>query len=138
MAKPVVLVVDDDEAIGKLLRMVAELWGGDVYVATNGLEALAHARNITPDLIILDIMMHGIDGLQLCRMFREREETKDTYILIISARADMETVGDALNAGASDFWSKPIARDWMQKLRKLIQEKIEEKANESRNNSRSG
>ena len=128
MDKPVVLVVDDDVAVGKLLQVVVERYDGEVFIATNSIEAIAYLQSLKPDLIILDIMMPGLDGLGLCRMLREREATKNTYILIMSARVDMETVGEALDAGASDFWSKPVAPDWMQKLRNLLRDVLEKRA----------
>lgn len=127
MRKPIVLVVDDEEGIAKLLRIVVEMWGGEVYIASNGLEAIAYIQGIKPDLVILDIMMPGINGIELCGMMRKHKNTQESYILIMSARGDMETVGDVLNAGASDFWSKPIARDWMNKLRALLKQVVEGK-----------
>ena len=128
MQKPIVLVVDDEEGIVKLLRIVVEMWGGEVYAASNGLEAIAYMQGISPDMVILDIMMPGINGIEICEMMRKHENTKDSYILVMSARGDMETVGDVLNAGASDFWNKPIAKDWMNKLRALLQKAMADKA----------
>ncbi|MDQ7025038.1 MAG: response regulator [Anaerolineae bacterium] len=127
MQKPIVLVVDDEEGIAKLLRIVVEMWGGEVYVASNGLEAIAYIQGMKPNLIILDIMMPGINGIELCEMMRQHENTKESYILVMSALGDIDTVGDVLNAGASDFWSKPIARNWMNKLRALLKQVVEGK-----------
>ncbi|MDQ7036770.1 MAG: response regulator [Anaerolineae bacterium] len=127
MQKPIVLVVDDEEGIAKLLRIVVEMWGGEVYVASNRLEAIAYIQGMKPNLIILDIMMPGINGIELCEMMRQHENTKESYILVMSALGDIDTVGDVLNAGASDFWSKPIARNWMNKLRALLKQVVEGK-----------
>lgn len=127
MRKPIVLVVDDDEGIAKLLRVVTEMWGGEVYVATNGLEAIAYIQGISPDLIMLDIMMPGINGIELCGLLRKHENSKDAYILVMSAHGSMENVGNVLNAGASDFWWKPMGHDWMSKLRNLLKQLIEDK-----------
>ena len=126
MRKPIVLVVDDDEGIAKLLRIVVEMWGGEVYVAMNGLEAIAYVQGIEPDLIMLDIMMPGINGIEVCGLLRKYENSKDAYILVMSAHGSVDNVGDVLNAGASDFWWKPMGHDWMGKLRNLLKQLIEE------------
>src|SRR5688572_28292405 len=102
MRKPIVLVVDDDEGIAKLLRIVVEMWGGEVYVASNGLDAIAYIQGIKPDLIMLDIMMPGINGIEVCGLMRKHENSKDAYILVISAHGSVDNVGSVLNAGASD------------------------------------
>jgi DNA-binding response OmpR family regulator len=128
MRKPIVLVVDDDEGIVKLLRIVVEMWGGEVYVAMNGLEALAYLHGITPDLIMLDIMMPGLNGIELCGLMRKHDNAKDAYILVMSAHGSMDNVGNVLDAGASDFWWKPMGHDWMGKLRNLLKQVIEEQS----------
>jgi DNA-binding response OmpR family regulator len=129
MRKPIVLVVDDDEGIAKLLRIVTEMWGGEVYVAMNGLEAIAYIHGITPDLIMLDIRMPGINGIELCGWLRKHPNSKDAHILVMSADGSLDNVGDVLNAGASDFWWKPMGQDWMSKLRTLLKQLITDKPN---------
>jgi DNA-binding response OmpR family regulator len=127
MEKPVVLVVDDEPQVGRILQIIVERYDGEIYVAHNAIEAIAYLQKINPDLIILDIMMPGLDGISLCKMLREREDTKEAYILIISAKSDIDTVGDVLNAGASDYWSKPLDKDWMNKIRNLLRDVLEKK-----------
>lgn len=108
-AAPWVLVVDDDETLLKVLAMRFELEGFGVLSANSGEVALevAHARR--PDVIVLDAMMPGISGLEVCRSVRASEVTADTPILMLTAHGGLEF--EAVAAGANRFIEKPFDLD---------------------------
>ena len=106
-----VLVAEDDPMFRKILKSWLENWGYRVIVADDGTAAwniLQQER--PPELLILDWVMPGIDGLELCRRIRERQTTPYQYILLITAKDDAEDVVTGLEAGADDYLTKPFDR----------------------------
>jgi DNA-binding response OmpR family regulator len=101
-----ILLVDDEVVMLALLGMTMKRGGFTVIEAESAVMALDLLENTTPDLIILDLMMPGMDGVELCRRVRAREETADTPILMLSALNDAENIKRALAAGATDYLSK--------------------------------
>ncbi|MBA9079695.1 MULTISPECIES: response regulator transcription factor [Rufibacter] len=107
-AKYKILVVDDDPDIVELLQYNLEKEGYEVSHAENGQEALKTAKRITPDIILLDVMMPVMDGITACRQLREDPKFKDTHILFLTARSEEFSEVAAFEAGADDFIVKPI------------------------------
>jgi len=103
-----VLVVDDEQELRRLIGLLLEKSGFDVLRAASAFEALDLLRESTPDLIILDVMMPDVDGIELCRQIRSRQQTARTPVLMLSARSEPKIVQSAFEAGASDYLSKPI------------------------------
>jgi two-component system response regulator MprA len=103
-----ILVIDDDEAITTALRRALAFEGYSVDVAFDGEEGLRKVRDAAPDLIILDILMPGIDGFEVCRRLRAGD---DTPILMLTARDDVADRVRGLDAGADDYLVKPFAPD---------------------------
>ena len=105
---PRILVVDDDPVIARLLEVNFRLEAFDVVTALRGEDALALAREAAPDIILLDVMMPGMDGYELCRQLRETPELAQVPVLFLSARArdDDRTRGMAL--GVVDYVTKPF------------------------------
>lgn len=103
-----ILVVDDDPAITIALRRALTFEGYQVETAQDGEEGLRLVRDWTPNLIILDILMPGIDGIEVCRRIREAE---DTPILMLTARDEVADRVRGLDAGADDYLVKPFAPD---------------------------
>jgi two-component system response regulator MprA len=103
---PQVLVVDDDRRLLSAVRRGLSLHGFDVALARDAGEALGHLRDRSPDIIVLDIMMPGMDGLRLCRLVRESETTP---ILMLTARDAVADRVAGLEAGADDYLVKPFA-----------------------------
>ena len=103
-----ILVVDDYEAnlrgLGQLLRS-AEY---SVTSATNGREALDLAKRERPDLVLLDVLMPGMSGVDVCRELKRSDETCLTPVVLISGAQERRTILDGLEAGADDFLIKPI------------------------------
>jgi two-component system, OmpR family, alkaline phosphatase synthesis response regulator PhoP len=103
-----VMVVDDEPDILALLQYNLIKIGIEVRTASNGKEALDIARAYKPDLILLDIMMPELDGVEACRAIREDLLLKDTIIIFLSSRAEEYSEVAAFEAGANDYIIKPI------------------------------
>jgi signal transduction histidine kinase len=106
--RPLVLIADDESDMRRFLD--SELRGDfRLQQATDGLQALEAAVRLRPDVILLDMMMPEKDGLEVCRELREREETRNIPIIMLTARVDEETKLAALSHGANDFLLKPFS-----------------------------
>lgn len=116
-----ILVVDDEIGALTLIGIMLERGGFDVLKAKDANSALGLLEQETPDMIILDVMMPGIDGIELCKIIRKRKETAQTPILILSARGDAESVMQGMAAGANDYLPKPILHhDLVSKVEKML------------------
>ncbi len=104
-----ILVVDDERAARDALRRALRLEGYEVELASDGEEALALHRQQEPDLILLDVLMPRLDGLDTCRRLRASGDT--TPVLILTARVEVEDRVEGLDAGADDYLTKPFALD---------------------------
>ncbi len=102
------LVVDDEEPILELLRYNLEREGYLVETSLNGRKALEKARTFRPDLVLLDIMMPEMDGVETCRRLREIPETHETFVIFLTARAEEYSEVAAFDVGADDYITKPI------------------------------
>lgn len=103
-----ILVADDDRKITDMLRRTLAYEGYEVLTATDGVEALSKAREYSPDLIVLDWMMPGIDGIEVARRIRAADRTP---ILMLTARDAVEDRVEGLDIGADDYLVKPFAPD---------------------------
>lgn len=103
-----VLVVDDDQDILELLAYNLKTAGYLVYTAINGTMALEKAREVNPELIILDIMMPEMNGVEVCEKLRQEPEFQNTVIAFLTARDEDFTQISAYDAGGDDFINKPI------------------------------
>jgi two-component system response regulator MprA len=113
-----VLVVDDDEKITSFLRRALAYEGYQVEVAPSGLLALGQALKAPPDLVVLDVMMPGLDGVEVCRRLRAGG---DVPVLMLTARDDVSSRVKGLDAGADDYLVKPFAlEELLARLRALL------------------
>lgn len=103
-----VLVVDDEEPILELLKYNLEKQGYDVKVADNGMKAVELAKQFNPDLVLLDIMMPKMDGVETCRQLRAIPELQNTFIVFLTARSEEYSEVAAFDVGADDYITKPI------------------------------
>ncbi len=116
-----ILVVDDEIGALTLIGIMLERGGFNVLKAKDADAALAVLDQNTPDMIILDVMMPGMDGIELCSVVRDRTDTADTPVLILSARGDAESVMRGMEAGANDYLPKPILHhDLVTKVRTML------------------
>ncbi len=119
--KKSVLVVDDEIGALTLIGIMLERGGFDVLKAKDAASALAALDQSTPDIIILDVMMPGIDGIELCSIIRKRKDTSTIPVLILSARGDADSVMRGMDAGANDYLAKPILHhDLVAKVRGIL------------------
>ena len=116
-----ILVVDDEIGALTLIGIMLERGGFEVVKAKEAEQALVVLDHDKPDLIILDVMMPGMDGIELCRVLRQRQDTVQTPVLILSARGDAKSVMSGMDAGASDYLPKPILHhDLVAKVRRML------------------
>lgn len=114
-----ILVIDDDEAITTALRRALAFEGYTVDIAYDGEEGLRHAREVAPDLVVLDVLMPGVDGFEVCRRLREGDD--QTPILMLTARDEVADRVRGLDAGADDYLVKPFAPDeFLARVRALL------------------
>jgi two-component system sensor histidine kinase/response regulator len=111
MTVPKILVVDDQPINVQLLKRKLEREGIKVTTATNGLEALSSVRWDRPDLILLDVMMPDMDGIEVCQRLQADETTKSIPVIFITARTTKEGKIEGLGVGAVDYITKPIDLD---------------------------
>jgi DNA-binding response OmpR family regulator len=104
-----VLVVDDDPDIRDLVTMKIASAGFDVRTAADGESALAAVRAFVPDLVLLDRMMPGLDGLHVCRMLRADPDLDRTLVLMLTAKARETDIRDGFAAGADGYITKPFS-----------------------------
>ena len=103
-----ILLVDDEPDILEIISYTLINEGYSVYTAANGIEAIDLARKINPTLIILDVMMPQMDGIEACEIIRNDSEIGDTIITFLSARGEDYSQIAGFNAGADDYITKPI------------------------------
>ncbi len=103
-----ILVVDDEKDILELLKYNLEKEGYTVRVCQSGEESIEEALQFKPDLVLLDIMMPGIDGVETCRRLRENQGLTNTHITFLTSRAEEYSEIAAFEAGADDYIAKPI------------------------------
>jgi len=116
-----ILVVDDEAGARTLIGIMLERGGFVVQKAANAFEALAALDENVPDLIILDVMMPEMDGIELCQLIRQRDATRKTPVLILSARGDAQSIIRGIEAGANDYLPKPILHnDLVAKVRSML------------------
>ena len=103
-----ILLVDDEPDILEIISYSLKNAGYNIYTATNGVEAVKQASKIEPHLIILDVMMPEMDGIEACEVIRKTEKIKNTLITFLSARGEDYSQIAGFNAGADDYLTKPI------------------------------
>jgi len=104
-----ILIVDDEPHVLRAIAYALRRAGYEVVTAPNGEEALSKVHSEHPDLMILDIMMPGINGLEVCQRLRKQQQTASLPIIMLSARADVDDKVRGLGAGADSYVTKPVA-----------------------------
>src|ERR671921_2828687 len=106
--QPRILIVDDEPQLARVLRTGLKTHGYDVRVAADGVSALETFGDWHPDLVVTDLAMPNMDGLELCRRLRELSQLP---IIVLSVRGEEKTKVEALDAGADDYVTKPFGMD---------------------------
>ncbi|MBT5232418.1 MAG: response regulator transcription factor [Flavobacteriaceae bacterium] len=126
---PKILIVDDDPDIIEILRYNLSLAGYEVKAASNGKEAIKKAKIFIPEIILLDVMMPEMDGIEACRLIREISSLNNSRIIFLSARNEDYTQLSAFDAGADDYISKPVKPKILLKKISSIFKRIHKKEN---------
>ena len=121
MKTPHILIVDDEPNLVMSLEFLMRKNGYQVGIARNGTEALAAIDQTPFDLVLLDIMMPDVDGLQVCRQLRQRPDRAGTKVIVLSAKSREADVQLGYDAGADLYIPKPFStRQLMEKVRELL------------------
>ncbi len=119
-----VLLVDDDEDITEFLGYNLRKEGYEVFTSNNGKDAIAIAKKEHPDLIVLDVMMPGMDGVETCLELKDIPIVQDAVMIFLTARDEDYSQIAGLEAGADDYLSKPIKpRVFAAKIKSLLRRK---------------
>jgi two-component system alkaline phosphatase synthesis response regulator PhoP len=103
-----ILVVDDENDILEFIQYNLKKEGYEVHLAHNGQEAIQVAKKVKPDLILLDVMMPVMDGIEACKQIKSEPDFEKTFVVFLTARAEEYSEIAGFNAGADDYISKPI------------------------------
>jgi CheY-like chemotaxis protein len=106
-----VLVVDDDHVIRQLIGINLELEGFEVFMASDGEEALRQVTAVLPDVVVLDVMMPRLDGLEVARRLRQDPDTQDLRLVLVSARAQAADLQRGEDMGVDAYITKPFEPD---------------------------
>jgi two-component system alkaline phosphatase synthesis response regulator PhoP len=122
-----ILVVDDEADILEFISYNLKKEGYEVWTAMNGQEALPLAKKIKPDLILLDVMMPIMDGLETCKRIKADPDFAKTYVVFLTARAEEYSEIEGFNSGADDYIAKPIKPKLLiSRLNAILRRKIKE------------
>jgi len=123
-----ILIVEDEDALSMLLRYNLEAEGYDVDTVARGDEAETHLKERAPDLIVLDWMLPGLSGIELCRRLRARPETRQLPIIMLTARGEESEKVRGLATGADDYVVKPFSvPELLARVRALLRRSIPER-----------
>ncbi|HEY4785580.1 MAG TPA: response regulator, partial [Bacteroidales bacterium] len=109
--KDLILIVDDNLKNLEVLTKILKEEGFLISLAQDGGEALDQLNNITPDLILLDIMMPEMNGLEVCRRIKQNDKLKEIPVIFVTAKNQTEDLVEGFKAGGVDYISKPFQRD---------------------------
>lgn len=127
MAKETVLIVDDESDILELVRYNLTKEGYKTDVAQTGEEALSKADALVPDVIVLDLMLPGVDGLETCRRLKASEKTKDIPVVMLTAKTEDSDVVSGLELGADDYVTKPFSpKVLVARIRAVLRRRVNE------------
>ncbi|QEN05034.1 response regulator [Thiospirochaeta perfilievii] len=109
MAHEKILIIEDEKDILELIAFNLECTGYTVYKASNGEDGIEIVKNSIPDLILLDLMMPGIDGFDVCKILKQDKKTKHIPIIMLTARGEDTDIVSGLEIGADDYVTKPFS-----------------------------
>lgn len=123
-----ILIVEDEPEIAKLIQTALEREGFSCHHSRDGLKALQVFQEQQPDLIVLDLMLPGLDGLEVCARIRQKPGAKDPYILMLTARGEEIDRVIGLSTGADDYLVKPFSpRELVARVRALLRRSLRQR-----------
>lgn len=118
---PKILIGEDEPHLEEILKYVAGKIGLEFYTANNGEDVLSQARKYQPDIMLLDIYMPKVNGIEVCKQLKDDPLTNHIYIVVITASAKVEDEEDAWKAGADEFMKKPFSpKTLLERLNSII------------------
>jgi two-component system phosphate regulon response regulator PhoB len=124
--KETILIVDDEEDIIELIELSLTREGYDVLTATTGEQALQLAQTHQPDLAILDLMLPGIDGLEVCKFLKRDPKTEQMHVIILTAKSGDSDIVTGLELGADDYMTKPFSsKVLVARVRRVLRKEVE-------------
>jgi len=126
VSKKTILVVDDEQDLLDLIEYNLKKEGFDVLKAEDGIKGIELAREHSPNLVLLDIMMPNMDGLEVCEVMRDDDKLKNIPIIFLTARGDEKTEVEGLNKGGDDYITKPISTTKLISRIKAVMRRFEE------------
>lgn len=124
-----IVCIEDDLAIRRVLSLALRVAGYEVETASTGDEGLDLVRKTQPDLVLLDLMLPGLDGLSVCRQLRAEESTRPIPIIMLTAKGESEDIVRGLDAGANDYVTKPFEKEvLLARIRAALRSQSEEDA----------
>jgi two-component system alkaline phosphatase synthesis response regulator PhoP len=116
-----ILIVDDTETMRLYQQLLLSELGYDVDVAEDGIAGLEKIEEIKPDLVLLDIMMPRMDGIECCRKIKENDQTRHIKVVMVTTKSEYERVREAFAAGCDDYVTKPIDKtELITKVQELL------------------
>ena len=126
---PHILIAEDESELVELYRLVFARSGFELSVASNGQEAVQLARTLRPDLVLMDVMMPVMNGVEACRQLRADPDLAGVRIVMLSSQCDARIRQAARDAGALDFWTKPISpRELLAQVHSVLNHRSSEPA----------
>ena len=104
-----ILIVDDEERVRRLIETTLDIGDFQIFQAKDGEEALKIAQEEKPALILLDIMMPGMDGFEVCKRLKSNSETKSSYIIMLTAKGQKQNIEKGYAVGTDDYFVKPFS-----------------------------
>jgi len=127
MAKPTILVVDDEEDIRELVELNLRREGYHVVMCETGEQALEQVSSQAPDAIVLDLMLPGIDGLEVCRRLKAEPKTRQVAVVMLTAKGEEADIVTGLEIGADDYVTKPFSgKVLVARIRRLLRKHREQ------------
>ncbi|MEZ6136140.1 MAG: response regulator transcription factor [Pirellulaceae bacterium] len=121
MSKPRILIIEDDRALSDILFYNLQKEGFNVFCAFDGREGIEQAKLKQPDVVVLDLMLPLVSGMDVCRQIRRMKETRDTSVLMLTARGEELDQLSGFEAGADDYVVKPYSvRVLLERIRALL------------------
>lgn len=109
MTKPTILIIEDEADIRELVDYTLTREGFEVHTAEDGVRGLSEVRRLAPDLVLLDLMLPGLDGLDVCRRIKQDDALASTAVVIVSAKGEESDIVLGLGLGADDYVLKPFS-----------------------------
>ena len=118
-----ILIVDDEEKVRRLIETTLSIGDFQIFQAKNGEEALKIAQEEKPALILLDIMMPGMDGFEVCKRLKSNSETKSSCVIMLTAKGQKQDIEKGYAVGADDYFVKPFSpMELLNKVEKVLGE----------------